>query len=246
MKSWYRIGILLAVSALLPGAALADSDWYVAGYLGQSQLAGGGGLAQSWMDRAQEGAAIIHAPIPNSYEDAKFINQLTVGYSLNWYWGIEAGTINLGAPDAVGRNSINVPLPPILAACGAPCAENYDIETNASMKVSGWTVVLNGTYPISYDNSWAVFGRAGFIDSHVTLDITNTVLDFSQFGDPGAPGNLSGSSSGWKPTYGLGIKVSFDRNWSMRLVVDKYPRLGNSSTGTFSLTTTMVGLVYRF
>ena len=236
MTSWHRIGSLLGALALLPATAMADDDWYMAAYLGQAHLTGGGGPAKQWIAQAQSGLSITQPPAPLDNSDNGIGSRLTVGYVFNWYWGLEGGYVNLSGPTATGTNTVN----------SGVLGYDYGIVANASLKTDGWTVVANVTYPLVADNTWALYGRAGVFDAHTSLNLNTVAPNGFVIGTPTKPANEDISNTSWKSTYGIGVKVALDNNWSVRLGWDRYPRLGNSATGIYSINLASLGMVVRF
>jgi hypothetical protein len=155
---------------------------------------------------------------------------------VNWYWGLEGGYVDLGRPNAMGTNNIN----------SGSLGYAYSVVTNASLHTDGWTVVANGTLPLVADNTWALYGRAGVFDAHSSLDFNTVAPNGFVFGSPSKPAAGSISSTGLKSTYGFGVKVALDDSWSVRLGWDRYPGLGNSATGTYSMNLASLGMVVRF
>lgn len=241
------IAILATVFALLPAATLADnSGWYIAADAGQSHFTGIAGQGPQWVNSAvyNRDVYVVKGPT-TTYTDNDAGSRLSAGYQFNSYWGLEVSYVDLGQATAAGNGVVaaNLPLdvPNFFVFSGF---NTYNV--NAKLSAQGWGLAVTGSYP--FNDHWSVFARAGVIDARVELDLDSTITtQATQGGTFGVPPNTSMASTNWKGTYGLGVKWSFVDHWTLRLGLDRYANLGDSSsTGTYSVDLASLGIVYSF
>lgn len=213
------IAILAGVLAFFPSAArAANAGWYAGIDAGQSRFTSIGTLG---------------SPIyGHSFSSTDNGYRLSAGYQINSYFGLEVGYVNLGK--VAGSNVVYLLCTPLCT----PLSESV----NTNLKTHGWILEFVGRYP--FNDSWAVFARAGGIQAYSELnaDYTpNPPLNVTVFQ------NSSTTSSDLDVTYGLGVQWSFAGNWAARLSWDRYVSLGYQlPMGGFNINLTSIGMVYRF
>jgi len=229
MRTRYSIVVCLIILMSLPAIANADrSGWYMAADLGRSHYDDVGAQSVQIVTRINQ----VYVPgVSNVTSDSSDTGyRLTGGYQFNAYLGLEISYVNFG-------NATITEDPAVLSCmCGKPFLQGV---VNSTIKSHGWVLAGTATYP--FNDHWSLFGRLGFIDANVELDVNSTPT-FA------VPPSVSDSSSGHlTTTYGVGVDWSFANHWSARLGWDRYLSLGDSNTtGKYTLEFTSIGLVYRF
>jgi len=142
---------------------------------------------------ASNGDVFVNGSIGNSHSDIDGLTKrndtgysVNAGYRWNDTWGVEAGYVDLGKPEARGY--------PI-------GYQSYNLKLN----VSGWTLGVNGKY--KFNDRWYVSARLGafFSTSKLTVD--------GYPGDVNAHDTnvYVGFGAGYNITRNLGIGINFDR-----------------------------------
>lgn len=222
---------LLAGAFLSPAAALAgNAGWYVEADAGQSRFSG---LSANWSTRY---------PFPNfggSFGATHAGYRLAVGASFNSYFGLELGYVHLG--EVTGARTVISP-----GFCGTItpfCVAPTSYTVNASVLSRGWTLEAVGTFP--FNESWAIFGRAGGIQAYSRLE--DDVTPIPPYNSAGYIGANERTANDLDVTYGLGVQWSFAADWAARLSWDRYASLGSDlPTRSFNVNLTSLGIVYQF
>ena len=104
------------------------------------------------------------------------------------------------------------------------------------IRTTAWTGSLVGTLPLG--KGFALLGKVGESYTRESRGDCNICQ---------AP--VTGSSSNtWSPTVGVGVKYSITPNWSARVEVDRYTKVGDSSASTFGgrIDLWSAGIAYKF
>lgn len=219
------VGIICLSAAQL--AAAADHGWSVEMGVGQS------------MYKNSDIQLQIPPPTSNSSWDASYdtrpqATRLMVAYNFNRYWGVEAGQVKLGR--AAG------------AAAAIFIHNRIDVGgadyNSARVDAKGWQLSGFADYPFA--DHWMVYGRAGFIDAKVHYQLQTTpgfnypIIQLTDI-------YVNSYKTSVKGTYGVGIGMMVNPEFTLKLGWDKYQNLGSSdTTGTYGINLVTLGVQISF
>jgi OmpA-OmpF porin, OOP family len=141
-----------------------------------------------------------------------------VGYRLNRNFALEGGYTEFGKFK-------------VQSATSAPAADTVD----GDYKAHAWSFAAVGIAPL--EDGWSLFGKAGA--ARTTADLTAS----SETGAT-APGGASHSGTGL--LLGAGATYDFTDNLYGKVELDRYTRVGDSSTGKGDVDLYTVGVGVRF
>lgn len=199
------------IAATLAASSIAYAQVYVVGSVGSATFEG------NKSDIDQELVAVGVTGLSSSLDKRDIGYKIQLGYQFNKNFAIEGGWVDLGkvsyAATFTGGNA------------------------NASAKASGLNVAAIGILPVN--ESFSVFGKLGFIDAKVSLNVSAT--------GPGGSASGSASSTDWKTNWGVGATYNLNKQVGLRVEYDKFDNLGNNNTtGTSDVDMISAGIVFKF
>lgn len=143
--------------------------------------------------------------------------KLQAGYHLTPNFAIEGGYVDLGE---VNYNA------------------GYDQgAASGNYRASGWNIAGLGIMPL--DDKFSLFGKLGVIDARVSSNLATTGL--------GGAATGSFTSTRWRPNYGFGGMYHLTRDTSMRVELERFDGLGDSTTtGNANVNLVSLGLSHNF
>jgi opacity protein-like surface antigen len=167
----------------------------------------------------------------------------TVGYRVNSYFAAEVSYVDLGTV----RSELTLvpvftpfPLPPAPASQAAGVMAIPSIHQSTEIDVTGVSVALLGSWPIT--DRWSVLARAGyfFADAEVERRISQSMVPPSSF-------NSSGTTYGAdNAVVGAGVDYAFTTHWTVRLEYQHYLETGGRAFNDEpSIDTVSLGVVFR-
>lgn len=140
-----------------------------------------------------------------------------VGYQFNKYFAVEGGYVDLGKTSYSARFTGGT--------------------ANADVKVSGPNIAVLGILPLN--DSFSVFGKLGGINARVKANVSAT--------GPGGSASASTSSTDFQPNFGIGAIYHVNKQFGIRVELERFSDLGDSSTtGKSDVDLASVGVVFKF
>jgi len=141
-----------------------------------------------------------------------------VGYRVNRNFAVEGGYADFGKFKTQ-------------SAVSAPAADT----TDGDYKAHAWSLAAVGIAPL--DEHWSLFGKAG--GARTTAKLTAS-------SETGATSPSSASHNGTGLLLGAGATYDFTQNLYGKVELDRYTRVGDSSTGRGDVDLYTVGVGMRF
>jgi OOP family OmpA-OmpF porin len=223
MKFTYSSKLLwLSTAALSLGAALAQpaqaaplaagsQDVYLGGNIAYSRAPGLGGSIDGALSN-QGLASSTSTSTPGTTAG------LRLGYRFNPNLAVEASYDRIGSTD-------------LQSAIASPAADT----ATGTWKAHGFGLHVLGIAPI--DKQWSVYGRAGVVQWHTSLDTASAT---------GSTPNVSTTGSNTSLALGAGVAYAISPNVDATAELVRYNRVGTSATGSSAVNQVNFGLRYHF
>jgi opacity protein-like surface antigen len=228
---------LIAASALVAGAAVADDNGF---YVGAG--VGGGHVSiptSKVTNTILDGFDYYGYPLDSlstNSSNTTIMWSAFVGYRFMKYVAVEAGYLDTGSTSYTLHGSTTVFDTSLDQNVSVPIKANFD------WGATGWPVSVLGIWPVN--DNWEVFGRVGGYFGDVKGNYRLSLTDPNSGEVFSSKAHDSSSSSEF--LYGAGVEGRFLENWAARLEWLSIASLGNNSTGTADWNAFQFALLYRF
>lgn len=209
-------------------SAHAESGFYVAGSIGQSQFRDSSSKSDLDDILRSEGFGLSSSSLDKKDTGYK----LQVGYQFNDNFAIEGGYVDLGKMTYKANGSLSEP--PI------------SITGSTKIDAEATGINLDGVLALPIGNSFSFFAKLGIIDAKVKVKTKMKGIASDGISSAPVEESESESSTKVKAHIGLGLAYNFYKGLSVRAELERFSKLGDSDIGETDVDLFSLGLAYRF